>query len=147
MHQFLLAVLLACNTADHRAFDFWLGEWRVEANGKLAGHNTITRSHEGCVLEERWRGASGLNGASLNIYDAATKKWHQTWVDSSGTLLLIDGGIVDGSMRMGNATNRITWSRLDGGRVRQVWEQTTDGKTWTVVFDGTYVPQDTTVRK
>ncbi|MGZ8708639.1 MAG: hypothetical protein ACXW28_00315, partial [Thermoanaerobaculia bacterium] len=105
------------------------------------------RSHEGCVLEERWRGASGLNGASLNIYDAATKKWHQTWVDSSGTLLLIDGGIVDGSMRMGNATNRITWSRLDGGRVRQVWEQTTDGKTWTVVFDGTYVPQDTTVRK
>ena len=45
-----------------------------------------------------------------------------------------------GAMRMGNATNRITWSRLEGGRVRQVWEQTADGKTWTVVFDGIYIP-------
>lgn len=140
MQSLLLALLLACNTPDHRAFDFWVGEWRVEANGKLAGHNTITKSYDGCVLEERWRGARGMKGTSLNIYDATTEKWHQTWVDSNGTLLLIDGGITDGVMRMGNATNRITWTRLDGGRLRQVWEQTTDGKTWAVVFDGVYIP-------
>ena len=142
MHTLLLALLLACDTPDHRAFDFWVGDWRVEANGRLAGHNSITKSYDGCVLEERWRGAAGLKGTSLNIYDAKTKKWHQTWVDSNGSLLLIEGGIVDAAMQMSNATNRITWSRLDGGRVRQVWEQSKDGKTWTVVFDGVYVPVD-----
>lgn len=140
MHSLVLTVLLACNTADHRAFDFWVGQWRVEAKGKVAGHNSITTSHDGCVIEERWRGAGGLRGTSLNVYDAATKKWHQTWVDSNGSLLLLDGGIVDGAMRMSNATNRITWRKLDGGRVQQVWEQSSDGKAWSVVFDGTYIP-------
>ncbi len=33
---------------------------------------------------------------------------------------------------------RITWSQLDGGRVRQLWESSTDGKEWKVTFDGTY---------
>ena len=34
---------------------------------------------------------------------------------------------------------RITWTPLDGGRVRQLWEQSQDqGKTWKSVFDGTY---------
>jgi len=147
MHALLLAAALACNTVEHRAFDFWVGRWRVEARGKVVGHNTITKEHNGCALEEHWTGAGGLTGSSLNIYDAATKKWHQTWVDSSGTLLTIEGGIAGGAMRMGNATNRITWTKLEGGRVRQVWE-TSDGKAWTVVFDGVYIPdQDTTVRK
>ena len=37
---------------------------------------------------------------------------------------------------------RITWSKLDGGRVRQLWESSTDdGRTWSVAFDGTYVPK------
>ena len=154
MYALAITLLLACNTAEHRAFDFWVGQWRVESRGKVAGHNTITKSHDGCVLEEHWLGAKGLKGSSFNVYDEATKKWHQTWVDSSGTLLVIDGGIVDGAMRMGNATNRITWTKLDGGCVRQLWEQS-DGKTWTVAFDGVYVPeaatsaadQDTTVLK
>jgi hypothetical protein len=39
----------------------------------------------------------------------------------------------------GAALQRITWSQLPGGKVRQLWEASKDGgKTWTVVFDGTY---------
>jgi hypothetical protein len=35
--------------------------------------------------------------------------------------------------------NRITWTPLDGGKVRQRWDSTLDGgKTWTVQFDGIY---------
>jgi hypothetical protein len=35
---------------------------------------------------------------------------------------------------------RITWSPLEGGAVRQLWEQSDDaGATWAVVFDGRYV--------
>jgi hypothetical protein len=36
-------------------------------------------------------------------------------------------------------TDRVTWSPLDDGKVRQFWEQSRDGgKSWTVAFDGTY---------
>jgi hypothetical protein len=35
--------------------------------------------------------------------------------------------------------NRVTWSTLDDGRVRQHWENSTDqGETWTTSFDGYY---------
>jgi hypothetical protein len=152
MKSLLLSLLLAgsvlaqqpapCASAEHRAFDFWAGEWRVEtAAGKVAGHNSIRLTHDGCVLEERWRGNGGVVGSSVNIYDAATKRWHQTWVDNRGNLLLIEGGIVDGAMRLGNASNRITYTRLEGGRVRQVWEQADAAGKWTVAFDGIYIPE------
>jgi hypothetical protein len=42
---------------------------------------------------------------------------------------------------VGDAQNvqRISWTRLEDGRVRQLWEATTDGgKTWTIAFDGLY---------
>jgi hypothetical protein len=140
-----------CSSAEHRAFDFWVGSWRVEnPDGKLAGHNTITKSHDGCVLQENWRGRGGLTGSSLNIYDAATKRWHQTWVDSSGALLLLQGAYANNAMQLSGTHknpdgtpghDRITWSRLPNGRVRQIWEQSPDGKSWTVAFDGTYIPE------
>jgi hypothetical protein len=40
------------------------------------------------------------------------------------------------------ARHHITWRRLpEGGRVQQLWEVSKDaGATWSVVFDGTYVP-------
>ena len=35
--------------------------------------------------------------------------------------------------------NRVTWSLLDDGRVRQHWENSSDkGETWTTSFDGFY---------
>jgi hypothetical protein len=34
---------------------------------------------------------------------------------------------------------RITWTPLEGGRLRQHWESSGDGgRTWKTVFDGTY---------
>ncbi len=137
-----------CSDAGHAQFDFWVGEWRVTTrDGKHAGDNTITRIH-GCALREEWRGARGSTGSSLNIYDATTKRWHQTWVDSGGTLLLLDGAFENGAMRMtGTRTDaqgrkirdRITWTPIDEKHVRQLWEQATgESETWTVAFDGLY---------
>jgi hypothetical protein len=37
------------------------------------------------------------------------------------------------------ATDRITFTPNDDGSVRQHWETSTDGKTWTTAFDGHYV--------
>jgi hypothetical protein len=138
----------ACDDAAYRAFDFWLGEWNVHtAAGKLAGTNRIEREYGGCVLHERYDTGKGYRGESLNIYDAPRKAWHQTWVDTDGTLLTLEGGPVAGAMVLEGRTtgadgaitrHRITWTPSADGSVRQLWESTDDKGAWTVAFDGRY---------
>jgi hypothetical protein len=137
-----------CASPEHRQFDFWLGDWQVhKADGGLAGFNRITSEYRGCVVHERYATGRGYSGESLNVYDAARKVWHQTWVDDTGLLLTLEGrwdgksmileGVApgaDGAM----AKQRITWTPSSDGSVRQLWE-TTDAKgAWTVAFDGKY---------
>ena len=109
----------------------------------------MTRELRGCVVQEHWSGAGGGNGTSFNHYDAARKVWHQSWVDDSGGILLLDGGWRDGSMVLSGShpgrapgvtvTDRITWTPRADGSVRQWWQVTRDGgATWTTVFDGIY---------
>ena len=143
----------ACVAPENRQFDFWLGDWDVrDPAGKLVGANRITSLHQGCVLFENYR-AGEFSGSSLNAYDADRKKWHQTWVDSSGGLLVIEGGRVDGKILLtgetadpgkigGTIVNRISWQPLSDGRVRQLWETSADkGLSWTTSFDGYYTKQ------
>jgi hypothetical protein len=139
-----------CTAPEHRQFDFWLGDWIVQGPaGKILGENHITSLHKGCVLFENWTGTGGFTGSSLNVYEPARRKWHQTWVDVSGGLLLLDGEFSDGKMVLAGksapgangvvAVQRITWTPLPDGRVRQHWETSTDdGKAWTTAFDGYY---------
>jgi len=138
-----------CSAPAHRQFDFWVGEWEVRApDGALAGTNRITTIQSGCALQENWEGASGTTGTSLNAYDPARGRWHQTWVDSHGSLLLLEGEFKEGKMVLAGATpspkggtlrDRITWEPTSGGAVRQLWEQSSDGgKSWSVAFDGRY---------
>jgi hypothetical protein len=140
-----------CSAAEHRQFDFWIGSWRVEnPKGEFVGTNEITRILGGCVLQEDWKGKSGLTGKSYNIYDPLDGHWHQTWVDASGTLLILAGSLVDGKMVLTGETgvagkpgakilHRITWTPLAPDGVKQFWESSEDGgKTWTVAFDGLY---------
>ena len=138
----------ACTAAGHRAFDFWIGEWNVHgADGKLAGTNSIQRDFGGCVLRERYDTGRGYRGESFNIYDAPRKAWHQTWVDSSGLLLTLEGGWRDGKMVLEGQTSaaggavtrhRISWTPNADGSVRQLWESMAAGAEWTVAFDGKY---------
>jgi hypothetical protein len=139
-----------CSGPEHREFDFWLGTWDVTAQGKPAGTNAITADLKGCVLVEQWTASSGGRGTSLNYYDRRTRSWHQAWIDDRGGSLRLEGGLRDGRMVMQTrpspdakadaAVHRITWSPESGGSVRQVWETSKDGgKTWSTLFDGTYV--------
>ena len=144
----------SCSAPEYRQFDFWIGEWTVTSGEQLAGTNSIQAVHGGCALEENWQGAGegGVSGSSFNTWDRATGRWHQTWVDGSGTLLQLDGGLVDGRMvlqgerpaRDGNGTtlHRISWTPNEDGSVRQLWEASQDeGGTWSVLFDGLYTRQ------
>jgi len=138
----------SCATPENRQFDFWIGEWEVTQAGKPAGLNRIERILDGCALLESWAGVSGYRGNSVNFYDAARRRWHQTWIDTSGLALALDGEFVGGSMvlagtrfdptRKQTLHDRITWTPNADGTVRQLWESSTDGKTWSVAFDGLY---------
>jgi hypothetical protein len=67
----------ACH--ENRAFDFWIGEWRVHSpNGKLAGTHRISSEHNGGVICEHNQTGRGDSGEGLNTHDAGRKVWHQT---------------------------------------------------------------------
>jgi hypothetical protein len=140
--------MAACDAPAFREFDFWIGDWRVQKpDGTFAGTNHIDQEYGGCVIHEHYVTGHGYSGESLNIYDASRKLWHQSWVDDSGTLLLLEGRLKGKSMVLEGASpgadgkplqNRITWTPNADGSVRQLWE-TADGKgQWTTVFDGHY---------
>ena len=145
---------LACASSDHRQFDFWAGRWSVfTPDGKPAGENRIDAIDDGCALHERWQGAGGFNGTSLNHWDAVSRVWRQHWVDNRGGHLSLAGGLQGGSMVLTGSRpqpdkpgqpvhHRITWTPLADGAVRQWWQVSQDdGKTWTTAFDGRYVRQ------
>ena len=142
------ALAAPCDDPQHRAFDFWIGEWQVKTlDGKLAGVNRLEREYGGCVLHERYDTGRGYSGESLNIFDAGRKVWHQTWVDTSGTLLVLEGGLREEKMVLegqtvaadGQVTNhRITWTPNQDGSVRQLWESTDATGKWITAFDGRY---------
>jgi len=138
-----------CSQPESRQFDFWIGDWRVTENGKPAGVNRIELILDGCALLENWQGASGSAGKSLNFFDAADGRWHQTWMDSAGGALFLSGKFENGAMRLEGerpasgeqaaTRHRITWSPLPNGQVRQLWESSPAGQeNWSVLFDGLY---------
>ncbi len=142
----LLEPLKPCATPEFRQFDFWVGDWDVEAPASpgATSRNRISLINDGCTLREEYTTPAGYAGTSLNFYDAARKVWHQTWIDNQGGSLYLDGGRQGRAMVLattGDPQNvqRITWTPLDDGRVRQHWESSADGgKTWSTAFDGYY---------
>ena len=123
-------------TGTAHEFDFWIGEWDVFGPaGDHLGVNSVRPLFDTGALAEHWRSDSGIEGHSLNCFDQERHCWHQTWVDSSGEMLQLDGGLRDdGAMVLeGQAPNgedptavdrqRITWTRVsdsDGAEVRQL---------------------------
>ena len=132
-----------------RQFDFWIGEWEVvNPQGQPAGLSSVQLILGDCVVFENWSGNGGSNGKSFNFYNSKLRKWQQTWVDDRGGMLELFGEFKDGQMTYlgespapnGEKTfQRMTFFNVSKERVRQLWEQSTDGKIWTIAFDGTYV--------
>ena len=142
----------SCTAAQHRQFDFWIGDWNVYGpRGKLAGRNTITRVYGGCVIREHYVGARGYTGGSFNIYDASRDRWHQTWVDNSGGLHQYWGSLENGNMvfhgevPMGAASKvagrrwvRLTFFPMGPDKVRQFSETLNMDGTWSTGYDLIY---------
>jgi hypothetical protein len=87
---------------------------------------------------------------SLNYYDSADGRWHQDWVGGDGTILHLQGGPKAGAMVLvgeskgtrGTNINRITWTPLPDGKVKQEWATSSNsGASWQISFQGTYEKQ------
>lgn len=133
-----------------REFDFWIGDWDVHvASGQLAGRNRITQEQRGCYLAESWTSATGGTGTSINFLDRAAGEWVQIWNDTGGNQIHIRGGLTDEGMLLVGQIHYVVndttlpfrglWTPLDDGRVRQFFEQSTDGgQSWVPWFEGFY---------
>ena len=138
-----------CDAPEAAQFDFWIGDWDVfDPDGKQVGTNRVERLYA-CGVQENWDGGK-LKGRSFNRWIPRLGVWHQTWADSAGGMLLLEGGFKDGAMTLTDANhpgrkegaplNEVQWTASADGSVRQLWRVTRDkGATWNVVFDGRYV--------
>jgi len=138
-----------CCSVERNQFDFWIGEWDVYAKDQLVGHNTIAKILDGCALSEEWVSAAGNKGNSYNYYDEEYNHWNQVWVDDSGSNLELSGFFTGEKMILKTnpkrgengeiIIDRISWTPLENGDVRQLWERSKDtGGTWEPVFNGLY---------
>ncbi len=140
----------SCSSSEYLQFSFWLGKWTAfSESGQKLGTNELVKVMGGCAMQENWQGAGGkYRGTSYNFYDAVEKTWHQTWVDNAGGHLILSGGLIGDEMQLSGerkqpngkvVRDRITWTPLEDGRVRQHWQTTADnGESWGEVFDGYY---------
>jgi ketosteroid isomerase-like protein len=142
----------ACNEPEHHQWDFWIGDWDVFDVGNpntIVARVHVDRILDGCVLRENYEDTNGHMGQSFSIYDASNKAWHQSWVTNRGQLLLLDGGLQDGSMALAAIEKtpegkqkqiRGVWKLVEGG-VRETAVTSTDGgKDWTPWFDLMFKP-------
>jgi hypothetical protein len=154
----LLALLLTqgssssappCAGPEYRQFDFWVGEWVVHnTKGGQVGTSRIEKIENGCGILEMWTNARSITGRSINVYRPASRTWAQAWAGSDGLTLILEGTFNAGRMVLQGESigpkgerlhNRVTWSLVETVKVRQFWEQSTDGgKTWAVAFEGVY---------
>lgn len=144
------------DSALHRQFDFWVGDWAVYTQtGQFAGINSIETGAGGCVLHEHWTNAGGGTGHSLNWVDNETGSWRQLWVgrryqiDYSGGLnedgAMVLNGVVTYARPDGPAgfDFRGAWIAQDNGHVIQFFEQyDSDAETWNTWGLLTYIPLD-----
>lgn len=134
---------------EFRQFDFWIGEWNVKnTQGLPVGQSSVQLILGDCIIFENWSSGAGSNGKSFNIFDTTDGKWHQTWVSDKGVFTHYigessgDGRLVYIADTVFNGQKgklRMTFTRLDGGDVRQHGESSSDdGKTWQTRYDLIY---------
>ncbi|MEP7255202.1 MAG: tetratricopeptide repeat protein [Ferruginibacter sp.] len=147
--QRVKAIAYPCSASpEYRQFDFWIGEWNVfdTKTGNPAGKSKIELLLGQCVIMENWQPISGAAGKSFNIYNVAEKKWRQTYVDASGSLLeFYDGQYQDGKIQFkmkpgsDNVMHRLSFFKVSDKEVRQLGEMSKDnGASWQAEYDLTY---------
>jgi len=138
---------------EHRAFDFWVGEWDVRPADhpeRPPSHSRIERIEDGCVIYEQYTTPQGYSGRSFNAYHPEKREWQQFWVDNAGGIHHYRGQAKDGNLYYEAASValpgegapvrlKMTFFNLGKDKVRQFFEKSADGgKTWSKLWDLIY---------
>lgn len=137
-----------CNAPEYRRLDFKLGEFEVTGmEGARAGDSRVESILGGCMLVEHWHGAISGYGQSIFYYDRKDQRWHSTFINDDGDVLVMDGVFAGDTLVFRgaaaiadfNGLHRMSWSPLPGGGVKQYWEFSADnGATWKTIHIGYY---------
>jgi hypothetical protein len=139
-----------CGAPEYRQLDFWVGEWKVSQAGDNSpvGSSKIEIVMDQCGIKESFdapqAGAADYVGTSYSSYDRKDGKWHQMYIDNSGSVGLYTGGPDGGDMTFAcpakaGATQKMIYRRQADGSVRQIGTLSTDGgKTWQSGYDYVY---------
>lgn len=150
--QLVTAQINPTSKNHYHDFDFWIGTWEVYKYGTdtLVGLSEIKPILGHTAIEENYQGwNNSFRGTSHNVFNAAKGRWEQYWVDNGGLTLHIKGGLKEGKMVLTNCENencnKIIWTPLDEGEVRQEWwVSKNNGIDWQVAFDGHYKSSEKT---
>jgi hypothetical protein len=141
-----------CTDAEHRALDFWIGDWVVidTASGAEVARSRIGRGPGGCSLSEDYRqtvSSAGktidYHGQSFTAFNTADRRWRQLYVDTSGAAFSYDGGFEGPALvlmaRAGPLGTRMSVAPQADGSVRQRgWKSSDSGQNWQPNYDFTY---------
>lgn len=141
-----------CGDATRRAIAYWIGDWTVmdTASSAPVAESRIEWAVDGCAIRESYEQKTGPGGkpmhyagTSYTAFDAASDRWKQFYVDTTGRVASLEGGLRDKRLvlngKAGEKSTRMTIEALANGDVRQHGEASTDGgKHWAPTFDFTY---------
>jgi hypothetical protein len=144
-----------CDRPEQKQFDFWVGDWDLTSPGAKSGEvvhnsNTIKRILGSCIVQENFVGnaapeqAPQLLGMSVSVFDVASGKWKQTWVDNQGSYLDFTGEFKDKEMVLSREATRpggtavmqrMVWKNITANEFDWSWERSKDkGQTWEVMW-------------
>lgn len=153
-----------CTSPEARAFDFWIGNWRIEQHIlqqdetwlALKAKTSVLPALEGCALIEHWEGKvqffwegmqqpERMTGLSVRAYDPQTEKWYIHWMNTRTPHF---GGAYAGNFKDGRGTFTREWETPQGKRLGRItfseimpqsvtWELAVsgdDGQDWTTLW-------------
>lgn len=128
-------------TANHE-FDFWLGDWELTWGENNHGTNRVDRVMDGAVIQENFE-SDGYTGMSVSVFSKEDRRWHQTWVDSSGSYLDFTGEFAGGKMILSRdgmvegkpVKQRMVWYGIAENKFEWNWERSeNNGTAWQVIW-------------
>lgn len=136
-------------SGENRRLDFTIGRYAVVAeNGlELARSDVaIDPTLSGCLIEESIATPKGYRATGWLYYDSVEDRFYRTVVDNQGNRLELHGAVSSNGFTMEGVDPadpgvllRLTWSPIEGGDLRQVWEASRDGgASWREVQRLTY---------
>lgn len=125
----------------HRALDFFIGTWRVRSgDGPVLGEATIAPDLNGCLIREEYATDKGFAAMSYLYFDARTRAWYRTYVDSEAERVELVGNfrgnalVLNGVPEPGPGEKqfqvRMTIAPVTPDTVLQLWETSADGLHW-----------------